>query len=317
MMLDRRHVTMLLTAAAASLLASACSSGDTKPGTGGASSDATSTSSSTGGGGGAGGAMTNFNPSKGCGTMTGVKGEQKLTIDVMGQKRTYLLSVPPGYTGKDPLSLVIVFHERASAGAKIKVDLPIEAKAGEKAIFVYPDGQPQFIANNDTGWELQSMAGAAEGNDLLLVDALVSSISDDYCLDTKRVFAAGFGYGGEFVDTLGCYRGNVVRGIAPIAGGDVFHDEACKGTPAAWIAHGKDDVTIGFAKFALPSRDHWLTVDGCGITSAPVDPMPCESYAGCKPATPVTFCAHTGLGGHVIPDFAAGAIWDFFSALED
>jgi polyhydroxybutyrate depolymerase len=307
---------MLFAAAAASLLGVACSSGDT-PGTGGASSEATSSSSGSTGGGGAGGAMTNFNPSKGCGTMTGMKGEQTLMVDVAGQKRTYLLSVPPGYTGKDPLSLVFVFHERAGDGAKIKVTLPIEAQAGEKAIFVYPDGQPQFIANNDTGWDLQSTPDGKEGNDVLLVDAIVSAISDTYCLDTKRVFAAGFGYGAEFADTLGCYRGDVVRAIAPIAGGDVFHDEFCKGTPAAWIAHGTDDVTIGYDKFAIPSRDHWLSVDGCGMTPAPTDPMPCQSYAGCKAGTAVTFCGHTGLGGHVVPDFAAAAIWNFFAALED
>ena len=283
----------------------------------GGASPTTTSSSSTGGSGGAGGATTNFNPSKGCGTATGVKGEQKLTVDVAGQKRTYLLSVPAGYTGQDPLSLVLVFHERKSDGAKIKVDLPIEAKAGEKAIFVYPDGQPQFIANNDTGWDLQSAADGKEANDVLLFDALVSSISDDYCLDTKRVFAAGFGFGGEFVDTLGCYRSDVIRAIAPVAGGNVFHDEFCKGTPAAWIAHGQDDVTIGYDKFAIPSRDHWLTVNGCGMTPAPTEPAPCESYAGCKAGTAVTFCGHSGLGGHVVPAFAPQAIWDFFAKLED
>ena len=125
------------------------------------------------------------------------------------------------------------------------------------------------------------------------------------------------GYGGEFVDTLGCYRGDVIRAIAPIAGGDVFHDEFCKGTPAAWITHGTDDVTIGYDKFAIPSRDHWLTTDACGMTSTPTEPKPCESYAGCKAGAAVTFCGHTGLGGHVVPDFAAGAIWDFFTALAD
>lgn len=313
-MFDQRFVTTLLAATAASILGFGCSSGDT-PGTGGAAG--TTTSSATTGSGGAGGGTTNLNPSKGCGAAPGAKGEQKLTLDVAGQARTYLLSVPAGYTGKDPLALVFVFHERASDGAKIKVDLPIEARAGEKAIFVYPDGQPQFIANNDTGWDLQSQMDGKEGNDVLLVDALVASISDDYCLDTKRVFAAGFGFGGEFADTLGCYRGDVVRAIAPIAGGDVFHDEFCKGTPAAWIAHGKDDVTIGYDKFAIPSRDHWLSVDGCGTTSSPTDPTPCESYPSCKNGAAVTFCGHSGLGGHVIPDFAPQAIWDFFAKLED
>jgi polyhydroxybutyrate depolymerase len=314
-MLDQRNLTTLFAATAASLLGLACSSGDT-PGTGGSSPEATSsTSSGSGGSGGAGGAV-DLHPSKGCGGPVGFKDEQTLTVDVAGQKRTYLLSVPAGYTGKDPLALVVVFHERASSGAQIKKDLPIEAKAGEKAIFVYPDGQPQVIANNDTGWDLQSAADGKEGNDVLLVDALVSSISDGYCVDTKRVFAAGFGYGGEFVDTLGCYRGDVVRAIAPIAGGDVFHDEFCKGTPSAWIAHGKDDLTIGYDKFAIPSRDHWLTVDGCGMTPAATDPAPCESYAGCKAGTAVTFCGHNGLGGHVVPDFAPQAIWDFFAKLE-
>jgi polyhydroxybutyrate depolymerase len=315
-MFNRLHFTCVLVTGAASMFGVACSSGGS-PGAGGSGGGATSSSSSGSGGSGGAGGMIDLHPSKGCGATTGVKGEQALMIDVAGQKRSYLLSVPAGYTGKDPLALVLVFHERASDGAKIKAALPIEAKSGEKAIFVYPDGLPQFIANNDTGWDLQSAATGEAGNDVLLVDALVASISDAYCLDTKRVFAAGFGYGGEFADTLGCYRGDVVRGIAPIAGGDVFHDEFCKGTPSAWIAHGKDDVTIGYDKFAIPSRDHWLTVDGCGMTSAPTDPSPCESHAGCKTGTAVTFCGHSGLGGHVIPDFAPQAIWDFFAKIAD
>ncbi len=309
MIFDQRFVTTLLAATAASVLGFGCSSGDT-PGTGGAGGSAGTSSVSSGGAGG----TTNLNPSKACGAASGVTGEQKITLDVGGQMRSYLLSVPAGYTGKDPLSLVLVFHERASDGAKIKVDLPIEAKAGGKAIFVYPDGQPQVIANNDTAWELQSAADGKEGPDVLLVDALVASISDSYCLDTKRVFAAGFGYGAEFVDTLGCYRGDVVRAIAPVAGGDVFHDEFCKGAPSTWIAHGKDDVTIGYDKFAIPSRDHWLTRDGCEMTSSPTDPAPCKSYPGCKNGAAVTFCGHSGLG---VPDFAAQAIWDFFAKIPD
>jgi polyhydroxybutyrate depolymerase len=146
---------------------------------------------------------------------------------------------------------------------------------------------------------------------------VVSALSDGYCLDTRRVFAAGFGYGGEFVDTLGCYRGDAIRAIAPIAGGDVFDVTKCKGTPAAWIAHGTDDSVIGYDKFAIPSRDHWLTVDGCGMTPAPTEPAPCESYDGCKAGTAVTFCGHSGKGGHVVPDFAPKAIWDFFAKLQD
>ena len=314
-MFNRLHFTMVVVTGAAAMFGVACSSGDS-PGAGGSGGGATSSASSGSGGSGGVGGMVNLNPSKGCGATPGIKGEQLQVIDVAGQKRAYVISVPMGYTGKDPLSLVFVFHERAGDAGTIKSALPIEAKAGEKAIFVYPNGQPQAIANNDTGWELQSAVTEA-GNDVLLVDALVSSISDTYCLNTKRVFAAGFGFGGELVDTLGCYRGDVVRGIAPIAGGDVFHDEFCKGTPAAWIAHGKDDVTIGYDKFAIPSRDHWLTVDGCGMTPAPTDPAPCESYAGCKAGTAVTFCGHSGLGGHVIPDFAPQAIWDFFALLPD
>lgn len=313
MMLERRSETLLLAATAAALLGVACSSGDPSGsgGSGTTTTTATSSSSGTGGEGGAGGTMVNVIPSKGCGAALGAEGEQMLTLDVAGQTRAYLLSVPAGYTGKEPLALVLAFHERKSDGAGIKAALPIEAKAAGKAIFVYPDGQPQAIANDDTGWDLQN----DQSNDVLLFDALVSKVSDAYCLDTQRVFAAGFGYGAEFADTLGCYRGDVLRAIAPVAGGNVFTKTLCKGTPAAWIAHGQDDAAIGYDMFAIPSRDYWLAADGCGKTSTPTEPSPCESYAGCAPGAAVTFCGHSGLGGHVIPPFAPQAIWDFFALL--
>jgi polyhydroxybutyrate depolymerase len=315
MKLNRRLSCILGVATMAALLgATACSSGE-MTGSGGSTSSATSTGTGEVGGGtstGAGGSMTP-NGTKGCDAPPAAKGDQMLTIDAGGTMRTYGLHVPDDYTAKKSLSLVFVFHERKSTGAEIQKALPIETTAAGDGIFVYPDGQPQAIANNDTGWDLQNETS----NDVVLFDALLASLSDKYCIDSHRVFAAGFGYGGEFTDTLGCYRGDKLRGVAPIAGGDVFTETKCKGTPAAWIAHGQDDAVIGFMKFGMASRDFWVKTDGCGATTKDVMPKPCVEYQGCKEGAPVDFCAHMGLGGHVIPDFAAKGIWDFFSALAD
>ena len=92
-----------------------------------------------------------------------------------------------------------------------------------------------------------------------------------------------------------------------MGGGPFFG--TCTGEVAVWLTHGEaDDVVV--LQTGVDSRDHWLGENGCGDTTAPYEPAPCEAYDGCT--DPVVWCMHPG--GHEWPDFAAAAIWDFFAA---
>jgi poly(3-hydroxybutyrate) depolymerase len=83
--------------------------------------------------------------------------------------------------------------------------------------------------------------------DLMLFDALLTRIESTYCVDQARVFAAGHGSGAFFVSALGCIRGNVLRGIAPLSA-SAPPTGPCSGEMAVWISLGNLDMAFAAGK---------------------------------------------------------------------
>jgi poly(3-hydroxybutyrate) depolymerase len=149
------------------------------------------------------------------------------------------------------------------------------------------------VGDGGTGWDL-----TATGIDVAFFDALLTTISNNYCIDRNRVFATGHSYGAMFTNALGCFRGDVLRAIAPVAGmppsaygrGSV----TCAGNVGAWIAHGQNDPTVNYTTGGIATRDFWIGKNGCSTTTAPVavNPAGCVEYQGCQSDLPVVWCVH-------------------------
>lgn len=238
----------------------------------------------------------------GCGLTNVATGMQSKTIKVSGATRHYQVLVPPAYDASRPTRLVFVFHGLGGDGNQIRAYFGFEAEAAGQALFVYPDGVPQSQVGGATGW--------AE-SDLAFFDAMVAEVSSAYCVDAKRIFAAGHSFGGYMSNLVGCERGDVVRAIAPVSGGLVAG--TCKGPVAAWLAHGDKDTTVAQSE-GTKARDHWVSANGCASTSKPTTPSPCVTYDGCTADHPVTWCSFPG-GHYPLPSFTQKAIWDFFKAM--
>jgi polyhydroxybutyrate depolymerase len=127
------------------------------------------------------------------------------------------------------------------------------------------------------------------------------------------VFAGGLSSGGFFSNTLGCQRGDVLRGIAPVSAGPRDMNN-CKGNVAAWIADGKNDELVS-PRQGMSARDFWLNRNGCSTSNPRVigDATNCVAYDGCKAGFPVQWCLHDG--GHFWPRSANLGLWTFFSKL--
>ena len=166
--------------------------------------------------------------SSGCAAPAAAAGLSQKTITAGGAERRYQVFVPNGYDAKTPLRLVYVFHGLGGDGDQIRAYLSMEQQAAGKAIFVYPEGVAQAAVGGATGWGF---------DDLAFFDAMATAIPKAYCVDTKRVFAAGHSFGGYMSNLVGCSRGDVVRAIAPVSGGMITPGD-CKGPVAAWLAHG-------------------------------------------------------------------------------
>lgn len=165
-------------------------------------------------------------PTAGCGGDPGGVGPQNRVVMIEGVERKYTVVVPPGYDPAAALPVVFAWHGRGSDGKTARLYFKIEEAADGAAILVYPDGLPLADMDNQTGWDL-----TPDGVDVAFFDAMLADVSGTLCVDAGRVFSAGHSFGGFMSNALGCFRGGVVRGIAPVAGGGPFG--ACTGQVAA------------------------------------------------------------------------------------
>lgn len=238
--------------------------------------------------------------SPGCG-MAETAGSRTETLDVTGSMRSYVIAVPSGLDGVTPVPLILGFHGFNGTGDGASNYFGLTGS--EAAIYVYPQALPLPGQMGGVGWDMDEA-----GVDVAFMDALVVALGDAHCLDSSRVFAAGHSHGASFSNHLGCYRPQIFRGIAPVAGGGPWAGPCASEGVAAMLIHGTNDVDVPVST-GMSSRDHWLMANGCaGASSMPVNPAPCVAYAGCS--EPVLWCEHGG--AHEWPSFAGSGIRAFF-----
>ena len=152
-------------------------------------------------------------------------------------------------------------------------------------------------ANNapvKTGWELTNELD----NNMAFFKAAKADILANYCVDTKRVFAAGGSSGGDMALYLGCQMGDELRGVASV-GGCMPNTEApaagtspmaapargqenpdniclktvdfsqCKGSVAVIMVHGFEDPHIPWADARITHDKGWMPKNGCMTTNTP------------------------------------------------
>ena len=283
------------------------SSGDDGGGSGGASEEGgASSGGSSGGDAGSGSDAGGIDagPSAGCGQAPEFQ-SGTYELEVGGLTRTFIIDVPSDYSEDEPYPIVFGFHGRDFSAAEFRSDSygDLPSAVGDAAILVHPD------ATDAGAWELESQV------DIEFFDAMLDVLTRGLCVDQTRVFATGHSSGGYFTNVLGCQRGDVLRAIAPVAGGGPVIDgdePTCQGPVSAWIAHGEADETVPFLN-GEGTLEYWLGRDDCDAGSAEsVAPDPCIAYS-CSGGSAVQWCAHAG--GHDWPDFGAAGIWSFFDSL--
>ncbi len=296
----------------------------------------------TPGHGGSGGASAGAVPSAGCGktpTLWGpTQGTAVLsswppagryvqhTIQVGNANRTYYIQVPSNYDNTHPYRLVMAYHWYTGAAIEV-VDCHSEGincyttqspffglweLADSSTIFVAPDGTPAPTvqpASSPTGSPKVTSSSAGWGNsggqDIKLTTAILQAVEADLCIDTSRIFANGFSYGGAMSYEVTCDPSTVslFRGVAIYSGSPVLSGCSAAGgkpsTPiAAFLSHGTQDPTNMFS-WGQTMRDNLAADNGCKTPSpslaSTVDMTAagthmCYSYDGCSAGHPVEWC---------------------------
>jgi polyhydroxybutyrate depolymerase len=190
--------------------------------------------------------------SRGCGLEppTVVGQTETLYIAFEGLERKYNVHLPPSYDPDNPHSLVLNFHGyNGNAEEEELITSEMSMHADEHGyIVVYPEAYPfddgeggliftwnDLTCNNPYNpdqpicWEHALYYPAHPcapdecnycgcQDDVGFVNAMLDEIEANYCIDTGRVYAAGFSTGGEFVQRLGCDLPERFAAIAPVHG---------------------------------------------------------------------------------------------------
>ena len=244
--------------------------------------------------------------SSGCAKTDPASGVVEQRFQSAGRSRTATVIAPTQVGPAYPV--VFVLHGDGGTGAQIRAASHLEEQASGRALFVYPDG----MVDLDTP--------ASKNPDVDMFDSLVAYVQAQWCVDTSRIFVAGFSKGAYMANQLACRRGDRIRGIASQSGGGPYESKGtyddqghlqCSGKPvASLVIHGLADQVVQPSE-GQNSIDHWSYANQCSDTR--VTRGACVVKQGC--INEVVDCKIPGLG-HALWPQAAATIWSFFDALK-
>ncbi len=255
-----------------------------------------------------------FRFSPGCGRAP--PSQIAMSLQVEGQERKFLTTIPESYIYHDPIPLVVAFHGRTNSNEEVRAYYKLDSNIRD-AVIVYPAALSN--GNGSYSWA-DAGDGATQLRDIAFFDALVSFISEKYCIDMDQLFVVGHSLGAWFSNSVACVRGDVIRASATVGGDSIMTN--CAGPSAAMIIHNPSDTLAPFSG-SVRNREQRVKENACSWETVPVEPQAfkCVSHGECAD-NPVLFCPHEndidGRGQyypHNWPRDTGKFIADFFQSL--
>lgn len=244
------------------------------------------------------------------------------SFEFEGIERTYILHTPPNYNEQTLYPLVINMHGLGSNAAQQQFYSEFNKVADTAEIIVaYPNG-----VNNQ--WNVYSDNGV---NDVGFISALIDTISANFTVDSKRVYATGMSMGGFMSHRLACQLENKIAAIASVTG--VLAYAQCSPSrpfPVLQI-HGTADSTVPYSLVPF-TMSFWIGQNNCldtttielpDIDTTDNSTVTKSIYSPCNENVEVILYTVNG-GGHTWPgapidiggtnyDIEASVeIWNFF-----
>ncbi|MCE9527288.1 MAG: prolyl oligopeptidase family serine peptidase [Planctomycetales bacterium] len=205
-------------------------------------------------------------------------GDFRRTVMSGGIERNYLVHVPPGYDGKKPMPVVLIFHGGGSNAAMTVRYTGLNEK-GDAAGFlaVYPNGTGRLA--RALTWNAGNCCGYAQRqqiDDVGYVSALLDDLEKAGHVDRRRIFATGISNGGMMSYRLAAELSDRIAAIAPVAG--TLGIETVKPSRPVPVLHfhGTDDQFLPFkggrgVKSLTETIFHpvedtletWVKINGC------------------------------------------------------
>ena len=233
------------------------------------------------------------------------------SIEYQGNKRTFLIHLPPRRDAGTKFPLVIALHGGGGSGRKMKRFSRFDAIADREGfIVVYPDGIGRQW--NDGRKIAESRAHSENIDDVGFLTGLAGYMVRVRGADPKRVYFAGISNGALMSFRLACEKPEKIAAIAAVAGNLPEHLAAVKprgpvpviiinGTEDPLIPWGGGPVRIPF----MPGRErgsvisaprtaaYWARANGCPADTAAEELPDRDTGDGCR----VIRHAYAGCGG--------------------
>ena len=227
------------------------------------------------------------------------------TITINGHERSYILSVPSGYTREKQYRLIVASHGRTNSNEQVRWYMWLE-KGQNDTIIVYP------AAIKAPKW----WYSWTEAENITFIDAILQQVSHNYCIDRSQVFAVGHSLGGWFTHKLTCLRGDVFRGMSAV--GSSGYIGSCTGPMASIIYQRSDDKLSPYSGWES-ARDAKRERNLCSKESEKIilSGLSCQKWS-CSPGNPIVWCEdYTTYANdaHSWPTTNAKGIFEFFNEL--
>jgi polyhydroxybutyrate depolymerase len=244
--------------------------------------------------------------------------------------RSYVLHVPPGYSGK-ATPLVINIHGFLSSASQQEAWSAMDSTADhENFIVAYPNG-----VGSPPGWNAGTCCAFSDSSrdDVAFISAVIDDVAGQTCVALDRVYATGMSNGGFMSHNLACNLSDRIAAIGPVSGVIGVPPADCSPGRAMPIMefHGTADPLVPYDggapsatlwSFVYPNQPpptfesvgdtiaFWTAKDGCSgppqQTFSNGDTT-CETYGGCQDNAVVTLCTIAN-GGHTWPGGSTSAL---------
>ncbi|HEY7634909.1 MAG TPA: PHB depolymerase family esterase [Gemmatimonadales bacterium] len=269
---------------------------------------------------------------------------QSRSLRVGDMSRTYFLHVPLTLDRSRPAPLVLVFHGAGGRGVGFARHTGFSKLADEQGfIAVFPDGIRRR-------WNDGRSSGPSQ-NDVGFIRSLLASLTAEFAIDPRRIYATGISNGAMFAYRLACDLPGVFAAIAPVAGAlpAELAPRCTQSEPLSVVAfQGTADRFVPYAGGAVGRRRgrvlsaeetmaFWARAEGCSLNAvSDLEPdrepgdgtkVRRSEYPGCSHSRELVLYTIEG-GGHTWPGGpsvarlvvgrvtrdidATATIWDFF-----
>jgi len=265
------------------------------------------------------------------------------TISIGGELRSYDVVLPSPGAGPAPVLVALHGYTMSSADMAAMTGWS-ELAALEGAVVVYPQGGGAL-----PGWNAGGCCTLdPEQRDVELIDALLDVLEAGACVDTQRIYAAGFSNGGMLAYRLACERAERLAAVASVAGSIALPLADCSPARAVPLlhVHGTADTIVpylggragdllrgplGGPEPEFPPVEALVerisTLNGCAAATATAletGAALCTEWAQCSSGAPVELCtllrgAHLWPGDARLPAIGRGfaasdVVWAFLSS---